>query len=130
LLLTARAGGVGRQNTSSGSGRLIEGEEYRVVSLSRSETADRETAAVRVRYWASARAAAGTDGEDVVVDGPLTLAELVDRVVANHPGSRLPQVLEACSVLLGDRPVASSDPRDVVVEPGATIEFLPPFAGG
>ncbi|GAA5147455.1 hypothetical protein GCM10023340_19910 [Nocardioides marinquilinus] len=100
------------------------------MSPSRSETAVGETAAVRVRYWASARAAAGTAGEDVAVDGPLTLAELVDRVVAQHPGGRLPQVLEACSVLVGDRPVASSDPREVVVEPGDSVEFLPPFAGG
>jgi len=39
-------------------------------------------------------------------------------------------VLEVCSVLVGDRPVASRDPDSVVVEPGETVEFLPPFAGG
>jgi molybdopterin converting factor small subunit len=50
--------------------------------------------------------------------------------VALHPGSRLPNVLEACSVLVGDRPVASSHPDDVLVGPGETVEFLPPFAGG
>jgi hypothetical protein len=50
--------------------------------------------------------------------------------VALHPGSRLPQVLEACSVLLGARPVASSHPDDGLVAPGQTVEFLPPFAGG
>lgn len=89
-----------------------------------------ETQAILVRYWASAREAAGTDAEELAVDGPLTLIELVDRVVAGHPGGRLPQVLEACSVLVGDRPVRSQDPATVVVRPGESVEFLPPFAGG
>ncbi len=64
------------------------------------------------------------------VEGPLTLSALVDRVVAAHPGGRLPQVLEACSVLVGDRPVKSLDPATVMVQPGDSVEFLPPFAGG
>lgn len=38
-------------------------------------------------------------------------------------------VLDSCSVLLGDRPVSTEDPDDVTVAPGATSEFLPPFAG-
>ena len=29
-------------------------------------------------------------------------------------------------MLLGDRPVATEDPDDVLVPPGATLEFLPP----
>jgi sulfur-carrier protein len=33
-------------------------------------------------------------------------------------------------VLIGDLPVASEDPASVVVRPGQTVEFLPPFAGG
>jgi molybdopterin converting factor small subunit len=89
-----------------------------------------ETAPVTVRYWASARAAAGVTSDELAVTGPLTLTDVVRRAVALHPGSRLPQVLEACSVLLGDRPVASSHPDDVLVAPGQTVEFLPPFAGG
>jgi molybdopterin synthase sulfur carrier subunit len=99
-----------------------------------STTSDRpaadETAPVTVRYWASARAAAGVSSDDLPVTGPLTLSDVVRRAVALHPGSRLPNVLEACSVLVGDRPVASSHPDDVVVAPGETVEFLPPFAGG
>ncbi|MDO9454968.1 MoaD/ThiS family protein [Nocardioides sp.] len=89
-----------------------------------------ETQVILVRYWASARAAAGVDSEEIAVDGPISLAELVDRVVAGHPGGRLPQVLEACSVLVGDRPVKSLDPATVVVSPRDSVEFLPPFAGG
>jgi len=89
-----------------------------------------ETAPVTVHYWASARAAAGVSSDELVVTGELTLTDVVRRAAALHPGSRLPQVLEACSVLIGDRPVASSHPDDVQVRPGETVEFLPPFAGG
>jgi hypothetical protein len=39
-------------------------------------------------------------------------------------------VLASCSVLVGDRPVSTLDPALVVVRPGETVEFLPPFAGG
>ena len=83
-----------------------------------------------VRYWAAARTAAGVGQDEIVTNGPLTLAEVVRRAVAAHPGTRLPGVLEICSVLVGDRPVATEDPETVVIEPGQSVEFLPPFAGG
>lgn len=89
-----------------------------------------ETKAIRVRYWAAARSAAGVPEESVDVPGPLTLAELRAEVVRRHQGSRLPDVIAVCSVLIGDRPVSSGDPAAVVVQPGDTVEFLPPFAGG
>ena len=89
-----------------------------------------ETDIIRVHYWASARAAAGVKGDDLPVEGPITLAEVVRRAVALHPGTRLPEVLQVCSALVGDRPVSSDDPGDVMVEPGESVEFLPPFAGG
>lgn len=89
-----------------------------------------ETEVIRVRYWAAARSAAGVAGEDVDVPGPVTLAELRDEVVRRHPGGRLPDVIKVCSVLVGERPVSSGDPAAVVVRPGDTVEFLPPFAGG
>ena len=87
---------------------------------------------VTLRYWAAARAAAGVAEETVEVPGTLTLASLVDGAVARHGGGsgRLGDVLATCSVLLGDRPVASEEPGAVLVEPGTTVEFLPPFAGG
>ena len=62
-------------------------------------------------YWASARAAAGVAEDAVPVDRPVTLAELRDRAVALHPGTRLEAVLGVCSVLVGDRPVASRRTR-------------------
>ena len=85
---------------------------------------------ITVRYWASARAAAGVETDALPVTGPMTLAEVVRRAAGLHLGSRLPGVLEACSVLVGDQPVKSRDPEDVVVRPGQVVEFLPPFAGG
>jgi molybdopterin synthase sulfur carrier subunit len=100
------------------------------MSIPSDPVAADETAPVTVHYWASARAAAGVSSDELAVTGPLTLTDVVRRAVALHPGSRLPNVLEACSVLVGDRPVASSHPDEVVVAPGDTVEFLPPFAGG
>ena len=89
-----------------------------------------ETQILSIRYWASARYSAGADGETLALDAPITLTEVLTRLSAAHPGGRLLTVLQACSVLLGDRPVSSEDPDDVLVPPGSTLEFLPPFAGG
>jgi len=86
---------------------------------------------VILRYWASARAAAGTDSDVVEVTGAVTLAELVGRARAAHADSpRFAEVLSCCSMMVGDRPVTTDDPTRVLVQPGATVEFLPPFAGG
>ena len=89
-----------------------------------------ETEVIRVHYWASARSAAGVAGDDLPVDGPITLADVMSRAIALHPGTRLGDVLQICSTLVGDRPVSTEDPGDVVVLPGSSVEFLPPFAGG
>jgi molybdopterin converting factor small subunit len=89
-----------------------------------------ETQVIRVRYWAAARSAAGTPEDLVDVTGPLTLAEVTAAATALHPGGRFADVHAVCSVLVGEQPVGSREPGSVVVEPGATVEFLPPFAGG
>lgn len=85
---------------------------------------------VTLRYWASARAAAGTDSEAFDVAGPVSLADLVTMVRGAHDSRRFTDVLSCCSVMIGDRPVTTDDPASVMVQPGATVEFLPPFAGG
>jgi molybdopterin synthase sulfur carrier subunit len=87
---------------------------------------------VTLRYWAAARAAAGVPEEVVGVAGPVTLASLVSGAVARRGAGtgRLAGVLASCSVLVGDRPVGTRDPLEVLVDPGSTVEFLPPFAGG
>lgn len=89
-----------------------------------------ETGCIHVHYWASARSAAGVAGDELAVDGPITLAEVVRRALALHPGTRLADVLQICSTLVGDRPVNAEEPEDVLVPPGSAVEFLPPFAGG
>lgn len=86
---------------------------------------------VRLRYWASARAAAGVEEDQLDVSGPVSLAELCSRAKDLHEASaRFSAVLDTCSVLVEDRPVTSEDPALVQVGPGQTVEFLPPFAGG
>lgn len=86
--------------------------------------------AVTVHYWAAARAAVGVASEDFPVDGPVSLADLVRRVVAAHPGSDVGRVVGVCSVLVGEQPVGSRDPETVMVRPHEVVELLPPFAGG
>lgn len=84
---------------------------------------------VLVRYWAAARAAAGVNEERF--DAPTTLAALLSEVVSRHSDRpRLRDVVPVCSVLVGDRPAGTSDPRSVVLHGGETVELLPPFAGG
>jgi molybdopterin synthase sulfur carrier subunit len=78
---------------------------------------------VLVRYFAAARAAAGVTEEKVAAD---SLAALVEAVVSLH-GERLARVLTACSFLVDG--VSRRDPT-VPLEPGATVDVLPPFAGG
>ena len=85
---------------------------------------------VTLRYWAATRHAAGTDADVVDVAGPTTLSDLLTQARRNHDSRRFSDVLSCCSVMVGDRPVTTDDPGEVLVPPGATVEFLPPFAGG
>ena len=78
-----------------------------------------------VRYFAAARAAAGTDSETVLLRPGTTIAQLLERLAA--PGTRLATVLGRCSYLrdgVAVREVATP------LRPGETIDVLPPFAGG
>jgi sulfur-carrier protein len=84
---------------------------------------------VTVRYWAAARAAAGVDSETFAVSGPTPLSDLL--AWAKGPRDRrFADVVGCCSVMVGDRPVTTEDPSAVLVQPGSTVELLPPFAGG
>jgi molybdopterin converting factor small subunit len=76
---------------------------------------------VTVRYWAGARAATGVASD--VVDGS-TVAAVVEAAVALHPA--LEPVVAVATFLVD----GSASPRDRVVPAGATVEVLPPFAGG
>jgi sulfur-carrier protein len=85
-------------------------------------------ARVTIRYWAAARDAAGTPEEDVEAS---TLADAITVVLAGRPGDdRLRQVIERSSFLVNALQVRRDAYRETVLEGGATIEVLPPFAGG
>lgn len=79
---------------------------------------------VTVRYWASARAAAGV-AEERRPPGPA--ADVLAAAAADHPA--LGRVLGVASLLLDGRALGR-DARDTVVPAGSVLEVLPPFAGG
>lgn len=81
---------------------------------------------VTVRYFAGARAAAGTPSEIVKLDEGATVADAVE-VVAERHGEALNKVLAACSFLLNS--VAVRD-RAAPLPADAELDILPPFAGG
>lgn len=80
---------------------------------------------VTIRYWAAAAAATGVDSEE---SAPGVLADLLGEAVARHPD--LDRVLQMASVLVEGTPTRVGDRADVEVPEGATVEILPPFAGG
>ena len=95
------------------------------------ETPGAVVGSVTVRYWAAARAAAGVESDVVPMSDAMTLADALHAVRALHADRpRLDGVLAVCSVLVGEQPVGSSDPTQVALRPGDTVELLPPFAGG
>jgi molybdopterin converting factor small subunit len=81
---------------------------------------------VTVRYFAAARAAAGVEAEPVDVPPGATIDILLKTIRAAH-GDDLARVLDRCSFLLDE--VAVRD-RDLPLHDGATVDVLPPFAGG
>ncbi|HEU5471671.1 MAG TPA: MoaD/ThiS family protein [Actinophytocola sp.] len=81
---------------------------------------------VRVRYFAGAKAAAGTAQEEVSAPAGATVADLVTTLGARH-GAELSRVLTACGFLLDG--VAVRD-RAAPLTEGAEVDVLPPFAGG
>ena len=78
-----------------------------------------------VRYFAGAAAAAGRDGEDVVLVPGSQLADLAGELGRRH-GAELTRVLTACSFVLDE----VAGPADRPLHDGAQVDVLPPFAGG
>jgi molybdopterin converting factor small subunit len=77
-----------------------------------------------VRYWAGARAVAGTSEESLPAG---SLDDLLAAICTEH-GERMAQLLEVGLVLVDGERV----PRGVdrVLADSAIVEILPPFAGG
>ena len=84
------------------------------------------TVSATVRYFAGAKAAAGTRSESVGLPSGSTVADLVTAVAADH-GEALARVLAGSSLLLDE--VAVHD-RTMPLPEGAVVDVLPPFAGG
>jgi sulfur-carrier protein len=80
---------------------------------------------ITVRYFAAARAAAGSDSEQLTVRSGATVGELVDGLGGRS--RELARVLVRCSFLCDGLAV-----RDQAqpLQAGNTIDVLPPFAGG
>lgn len=76
---------------------------------------------VRVRYFAAAAEAAGTDAEDRTES---TLIALRAGVIADHPA--LGGILNRCAVLVD----GTRRDDDVPLEGATHVDVLPPFAGG
>ncbi|WP_329054673.1 MoaD/ThiS family protein [Amycolatopsis sp. NBC_01488] len=79
-----------------------------------------------VRYFASARAAAGAEEEKVQLPSGASVGDAVAELRELHPAA-LPRVLDAASYLLDGIAV-----RDLTrpLRDGAELDVLPPFAGG
>lgn len=77
---------------------------------------------VRVRYFAAAAEAAGTDSEE---RGERSLAHLRAGVIADHPA--LADILPRCAVMVDG---VRSDDDDRSLDHAQLIDVLPPFAGG
>jgi molybdopterin synthase sulfur carrier subunit len=85
-------------------------------------------ARVTIRYWAAAKEAAGIAEESVEAT---TLGDLLNTVVAGRkPDGRLAAVLARSSFLVNADPVGQTPRESIVLDDGAVVEVLPPFAGG
>ena len=89
------------------------------------------TVPVTVRYFAAARAAAGTPQEQISVPAAadarqLTVGDVLHVAVDLH-GPALATVLARCSYLLDETAVHGPA---TPVRSGQVIDVLPPFAGG
>ncbi|MGY0230277.1 MoaD/ThiS family protein [Longispora urticae] len=78
---------------------------------------------VTVRYFAGARAASGTTAEPAVAD---SLGELLELLGQRH-GEPLTKVLTSASYLVNE---VSCRDRAAPLPADATVDVLPPFAGG
>lgn len=81
---------------------------------------------VTVRYFASARAAAGVPSETLVLPDGASVADAVDAMMGRH-STQLSTVLAVASLLLNGGTVRT---RAEPLDDGAQLDVLPPFAGG
>ena len=80
---------------------------------------------VTVRFFAAARAAAGSESETLRLRVATTVAEMIKQLADR--GTPLSAVLSRCSYLRDG--IAVRDETSVL-SAGDTVDVLPPFAGG
>ena len=85
-------------------------------------------AIVTLRYWAAAKEAAGVAEE--TIDARTLAGALAAAAGRSEQRARFSAVLARSSFLIDGMPVGTRAPEDVVLADAATIEVLPPFAGG
>jgi molybdopterin synthase sulfur carrier subunit len=86
-------------------------------------------ARIKIRYWAAAKQAAGTDEETVNAD---TLAAAIAIMIASHAGGdgRFAAVLARSSFLLDGQQPGNQAAESIALRDQQILEVLPPFAGG
>jgi molybdopterin converting factor small subunit len=84
------------------------------------------TRTVTVRYFAAAKAAAGTPEETIELPAESTLDDVLGAVRAGH-GPELSRVLERCSFLVDE---VAARRLDLPLGDASAVDVLPPFAGG
>jgi molybdopterin synthase sulfur carrier subunit len=81
-----------------------------------------------MRYWAAAKAAAGTHEEPYDAG---TLAEAIEAALAREGrGADFARVVGRSSFLIDGDPVGARPHGSVELPEGGVVEVLPPFAGG
>jgi molybdopterin converting factor small subunit len=90
---------------------------------------------VSVRYMAQVRQAAGVPSEEVELEGPCTLHELIARLVGRHGGAFRQLLMDdsggmQATILffVGDEQVGPADGR--ALRDGDVVTVLSPIAGG
>ncbi|GAA2886253.1 MoaD/ThiS family protein [Streptosporangium fragile] len=78
-----------------------------------------------IRYWAAAKDAAGVAEEPFEA---ATLADLMTKITFDR--EELARVVRRSSFLVNGDPVGRRPHDSIVLTDGATVEVLPPFAGG
>ena len=79
-----------------------------------------------LRYWAAARAAAGTAEERT---DAATLADALQQARSGRD-ERFGRVLQVCSFVVDGDPVGARDHAEVRLAADGLVDVLPPFAGG
>jgi molybdopterin synthase sulfur carrier subunit len=79
---------------------------------------------VKVAYFAQAREFAGTKEDEVVLESPADVEQLLREVISAHP--KLQAISVTTSTLVNGRVV----PKNVELNDGDRVAFLPPVAGG